>query len=47
MDAEYIPVWINKPIPALEDRKPLELIASDQHKRVALVASALEEPIGG
>jgi hypothetical protein len=44
MDPEYIPVWINKPIPALDDRKPLELIARGQYRRVAQVVSALEEP---
>jgi hypothetical protein len=45
MDPEYIPVWINKPIPALDDRKPLELIARGQYRRVAQVVSALEEPV--
>lgn len=45
MDPEYIPVWINKPIPALDDRKPLELIARGQYRRVAQLVSALEEPV--
>jgi hypothetical protein len=45
MDPEYIPVWINKPVPALDDRKPLELIARGQYRRVAQVVSALEEPV--
>jgi hypothetical protein len=45
MDPEYIPVWINKPVPALEDRKPLELIARGQYRRVAQLVSALEEPV--
>jgi hypothetical protein len=45
MDSEYIPVWINKPIPSLDDRKPLELIARGQYRRVAQVVSALEEPV--
>jgi hypothetical protein len=29
---------------ALDDRKPLELIARGQYRRVAQVVSALEEP---
>lgn len=45
MDAEYIPVWLNKPIPLLDDEKPLELIAAGHHRRVAEAVSALEEPV--
>ena len=45
MEAEYIPVWMNKPIPALDDEKPLDLIASGEYRRVAQVASELEEPV--
>jgi uncharacterized protein (DUF2384 family) len=45
MEAEYIPVWLNKPIPLLDDEKPLELIARGEHRRVAEAVSALEEPV--
>jgi hypothetical protein len=45
MDPEHISLWINTPIPALGERKPLELIARGQYRRVAQVASALEEPV--
>jgi hypothetical protein len=45
MEPEYVPVWLNKPIPALADEKPLELIARGEHRRVAEVVSALEEPV--
>ncbi len=45
MDAEYIPVWMNKPVPALDDRKPLDLISKGEYLRVARVVSALEEPV--
>jgi uncharacterized protein (DUF2384 family) len=44
MDAEYIPVWLSRPIEALDDRKPLELIARGQARRVAQVVSQLESP---
>src|SRR6516164_9120453 len=27
MEPDYIPVWLSRPIEALDDRKPLELIA--------------------
>jgi len=44
MDPDYIPVWLSKPIAALEDRKPLELIARGQVRRVARLVSELESP---
>jgi uncharacterized protein (DUF2384 family) len=45
MDAEYIPVWLAKPIPLLDDEKPLDLIARGEHRRVAAAVSVLEEPV--
>jgi hypothetical protein len=45
MDPEYIPVWLNKPIPALDDEKPLDLISRGDHRRVAEIISELEEPV--
>ena len=44
MDAEYIPVWLSKPIQALDDDKPLDLIAAGQARRVAQLVSGLESP---
>lgn len=44
MVAEYIPVWLNKSVPALGDRKPLDLIAEGKFLQVAQVVSGLEEP---
>ena len=44
MDAEYIPVWRCKPIQALDDDKPLDLIAAGQARRVAQLVSGLESP---
>ena len=41
---EYIPVWLVKPIEALDDRRPVELIARGQSRRVAGVISGLESP---
>ena len=45
MDAESIPVWMNKPVPALGDAKPIDLISRGRYRRVAEVISALEEPV--
>ena len=37
-------VWLNKPIEALGDAKPLDLIAAGEFQRVARVVSAIEYP---
>jgi transcriptional regulator with XRE-family HTH domain len=44
MDPSYIPVWLLRPIEALGNRKPLDLIALGQARRVANVISGLESP---
>lgn len=44
MDPECIPVWMNRPVRALDDRKPLELISGGEYLRVARIVSALEDP---
>jgi uncharacterized protein (DUF2384 family) len=44
IDAAYIPVWLSKPIEALDDQKPLDLIARGRARRVARVVSELESP---
>ncbi len=44
LDRDYIAVWMNKPIPALEDDKPLEVIAVGEYRRVSRVIASLEDP---
>lgn len=44
IDGRYIPVWLVKPVEALGDRTPAELIASGHVRRVARLVSALESP---
>src|SRR4051812_8897215 len=34
MSPTYAPVWLRKPIPLLDDDKPLDLIAGGQYRRV-------------
>ncbi len=43
MDPSYIAVWLRKPVPALDDDKPLEVIGRGDYRRVAKLLSALEE----
>jgi uncharacterized protein (DUF2384 family) len=40
----YIAVWLKRPIPALDDEKPLDLIARGDYRKVAKIISALEQP---
>ena len=44
IELEYIPVWLAKPIEALDDQKPLQLIRRGRARRVARVVSELESP---
>jgi transcriptional regulator with XRE-family HTH domain len=44
IDAEYIPVWLVGPIEALDDQRPIELIARGVARAVAQVVSGLESP---
>ena len=43
MDPSYIAIWMRKPVPALGDDKPLEVIGRGEYRRVAKLLSALEE----
>lgn len=44
MDAEYIPVWLNRPLEALDDDKPVELLARGDYRRIAKLIAELEYP---
>src|SRR5947208_16496845 len=35
IDADYIPVWMTKPIEALDDEKPIDVLARGEYRRVA------------
>jgi uncharacterized protein (DUF2384 family) len=41
---ESIPVWLQRPILALEDEKPIELIARGGYRRVAKLIAEIEYP---
>ena len=44
IDRDYIQVWLLRPIEALDDRRPIDLIARGHARRVAQVISSLESP---
>ena len=41
---DNIPIWLRKPVPALGDDKPLDVIAVGGYRRVAELISGLEDP---
>lgn len=44
MHASYIPVWLVKPVEALDDDTPIDVIAAGRARDVARLISALESP---
>lgn len=44
IERDYIGIWLRKPVAALEDRKPLDLIGAGDYMLVARAVSALEDP---
>ncbi|HXD68741.1 MAG TPA: helix-turn-helix transcriptional regulator [Gaiellales bacterium] len=44
MDPSYIPVWLQKPVRALDDEKPIELLARGEWRPVTRLISELESP---
>lgn len=43
IDPAYIAVWLRKPVPALGEDKPVDIIARGDYRRVASLISELEE----
>ena len=44
IDPRYIPVWLHKPMPALDDEKPIDMLARGEWRRVARPISGHESP---
>jgi hypothetical protein len=44
MRPDYIPVWLTKPLEALDDETPIDVIARGEYVRVTRLVSVLEEP---
>jgi uncharacterized protein (DUF2384 family) len=42
MAASYVPLWLLKPVPALGDRRPLELLSKGRYREVARLVAELE-----
>lgn len=44
LDPDYVPVWLNKPMSALDDDKPIERIARGEYRSVSRIVAELESP---
>lgn len=44
VDPDYIPVWLHKPVVALDDEKPLDVLARGGYRRLSRLISELESP---
>ena len=42
IERDYIPIWLRKPVPALDYDKPLDVIGGGEYRRVARLISELE-----
>lgn len=44
LEPAYIPVWLHKPVSALGDEKPLDVLARGDYRRLSALISELESP---
>lgn len=44
VDPEVIPVWFHKPVVALDDEKPIDVLARGDYRRLSRLISELESP---
>jgi hypothetical protein len=42
MKPTYVPLWLLKPVPALDDRRPLDLISKGKYRDVSRLVAELE-----
>jgi hypothetical protein len=42
MQPTYVPVWMRKPVPLLDDDKPFDVIAAGEYRRVSRALAGLE-----
>jgi uncharacterized protein (DUF2384 family) len=44
LEDEYIPVWLNRPIAALDHRKPIDVLAGGGYDELSRIVAGLEAP---
>lgn len=45
MEPAYVPVWLHKPVGALDDDKPIDVLAEGEYRRISRLISELESPV--
>ncbi|HEX6597508.1 MAG TPA: antitoxin Xre/MbcA/ParS toxin-binding domain-containing protein, partial [Acidimicrobiales bacterium] len=45
IDPDYIAQWLRRPVPALDDARPIDVLAAGDLDRVSRVIAALESPV--
>jgi uncharacterized protein (DUF2384 family) len=43
INPDYVPIWLSKPIPRLDDRRPVDAIAAGGYRQVSKLVGSLEE----
>ncbi len=44
LEADYVPVWLNRPLTALGHRKPIDVLAGGGYEELSRMVAALESP---
>jgi uncharacterized protein (DUF2384 family) len=44
LDHEYVPVWLNRPLVALDHHKPIDVLASGGYEELSRIVAGLEAP---
>jgi transcriptional regulator with XRE-family HTH domain len=44
LEADYVPVWLNRPLTALGHRKPIDVLAGGGYEELSRLVAALESP---
>ena len=42
MDDEYVGIWLQKPLPALDDERPLDALSAGRYRDVSRIVAELE-----
>jgi hypothetical protein len=42
MSEDYIPIWVQKPLPALDDDSPLDALGDGRYRQVSKIVAELE-----
>ncbi len=44
LESDYVPVWLNRPLAALDHRKPIDVLADGGYEQLSSLVAALESP---